>query len=285
MATKLLAWSSAAALAVGAISAFGDSCATYRAALGTLPDAQGWSLGAFGENNSLVVVDGVMHQSTMPFAFATCPGPPREQQYAYWQITRPFDFADGAVFEAELKVIACEYGINPCPCCLWARPGLAFAVQDDAGRFFWVGIGESKVFLANDPFLAFGHPGIVEAPFVSTDDFHVYRLEMNGAGAVLTIDGATILSKGFGPSQPGGATAYLGDPTSWSNSAFEVRHFSFEAGPLPSPDINGDGQVNGAEIALILGQWGPCACCAEDLDGDGQVGGSDITVILGAWTG
>ncbi len=50
-------------------------------------------------------------------------------------------------------------------------------------------------------------------------------------------------------------------------------------------DLNGDGEVNGADLGLILGAWGPCTAtpCTGDLNGDGQVNGADLGLILGAW--
>jgi hypothetical protein len=41
--------------------------------------------------------------------------------------------------------------------------------------------------------------------------------------------------------------------------------------------------VNGADLALLLGEWGGAG--AGDLDGDGIVGGADLAVLLGAWGG
>lgn len=49
-------------------------------------------------------------------------------------------------------------------------------------------------------------------------------------------------------------------------------------------DLDGDGLVNGADIAQILGQWNRSAG-PEDINGDGIVDGADLTIILGAWTG
>lgn len=52
-----------------------------------------------------------------------------------------------------------------------------------------------------------------------------------------------------------------------------------------SADLNDDGAVNGADLALMLGRWGTCGCgCVEDLTGDGQVDGSDLAILLGAWS-
>jgi hypothetical protein len=48
-------------------------------------------------------------------------------------------------------------------------------------------------------------------------------------------------------------------------------------------DLDGDGAVGAADLAILLGQWGACAGCAADLDGDGMVGASDLAQLLGDW--
>jgi len=51
----------------------------------------------------------------------------------------------------------------------------------------------------------------------------------------------------------------------------------------PPADLNGDCVVNGADLAILLGTWGPCAGCPADLNGDGVVNGADLAVLLGSW--
>lgn len=50
-------------------------------------------------------------------------------------------------------------------------------------------------------------------------------------------------------------------------------------------DLNGDGRVDGADLAILLGAWGACSGCAADLNGDGIVNGADLAILLGGWTG
>ena len=47
-------------------------------------------------------------------------------------------------------------------------------------------------------------------------------------------------------------------------------------------DFNCDGQVDGADLGLLLGSWGGGAG-ATDLSGDGLVDGADLGLLLGAW--
>jgi hypothetical protein len=49
-------------------------------------------------------------------------------------------------------------------------------------------------------------------------------------------------------------------------------------------DLNGDGHVDGFDLALLLGAWGP-GIGAADLNDDGQVNGLDLALLFGAWTG
>jgi hypothetical protein len=54
--------------------------------------------------------------------------------------------------------------------------------------------------------------------------------------------------------------------------------------PGPVGDINGDGHVNGADLAGILSRWGTDDS-AGDLDGNGIVDGGDLAFLLMGWTG
>jgi len=57
-------------------------------------------------------------------------------------------------------------------------------------------------------------------------------------------------------------------------------------GGMPG-DLNGDGVVNGADLGLLLAEWGACPRpgeCAADLDDDGVVGGADLGLLLAAWS-
>ncbi|MFM2165052.1 MAG: Dockerin type domain, partial [Planctomycetota bacterium] len=49
-------------------------------------------------------------------------------------------------------------------------------------------------------------------------------------------------------------------------------------------DLNGDGLVNGSDLAILLAAFGPCAGCAADLDGDGQVTAADLAILINAWS-
>ncbi len=49
------------------------------------------------------------------------------------------------------------------------------------------------------------------------------------------------------------------------------------------PDFDGDGDVNAADLAELLADWGPCPGCAADFDDDGDVDAAELAELLSAW--
>ncbi len=65
--------------------------------------------------------------------------------------------------------------------------------------------------------------------------------------------------------------------------AFALR--SYLCAQPVTADLNGDAVVDAADLALLLGSWGPCpAACPADLNGDGGVDAADLAMLLGNWT-
>lgn len=48
-------------------------------------------------------------------------------------------------------------------------------------------------------------------------------------------------------------------------------------------DLNGDGTVDAADLATMLGAWGPNPGSPADLNDDGVVNAADLATLLGAW--
>ena len=54
----------------------------------------------------------------------------------------------------------------------------------------------------------------------------------------------------------------------------------------PVADLNGDLQVNGADLGMLLGEWGPVGTEGQrlyDLNQDGNINGADLGLFLGGW--
>ena len=76
---------------------------------------------------------------------------------------------------------------------------------------------------------------------------------------------------------PGGSGPFIVPLTS-----FAVRT-SFGGEAPCQGDFNGDGEVSGGDLGLMLSAWGPCSGCPEDLNGDGVVNGGDLGLLLSLW--
>ena len=84
-----------------------------------------------------------------------------------------------------------------------------------------------------------------------------------GTAVDMSADGHTIVGFGGGVGQPWGWIVKI---------------------PVPCPaDLNGDGIVDGADLGIMLGNWGTSG--AGDFDGNGTVDGADLGVLLAAWGG
>ncbi len=66
------------------------------------------------------------------------------------------------------------------------------------------------------------------------------------------------------------------------NSPATMPWFRADGGPNPA-DLTGDGEVDGADLGVLLGQWGACAGCTADFNGNGTVSGGDLGFLLSRW--
>ncbi len=71
------------------------------------------------------------------------------------------------------------------------------------------------------------------------------------------------------------------DPNQLYSNAFNVFGTPTTIASACPADLNGDGSVGAADLAILLGQWGGAG--TGDLNGDGSVGASDLAILLGAW--
>ncbi len=85
---------------------------------------------------------------------------------------------------------------------------------------------------------------------------------------------------------PPGGTAHLlfsGSTNSISADADISFNLFADALPVYTPgDLNGDGVVGPADLAILLGAWGTPG--PGDLNGDGVVGPQDLALLLGNWS-
>ena len=95
------------------------------------------------------------------------------------------------------------------------------------------------------------------------------------------VDGA--ISNQWLPALPAGS----GDPgiAPNANNIAGAQHLTVFLGAIA--DLNGDGSVNGSDLGIMLGNWGPTpsgsGTALGDLNRDGTVDGSDLGRLLAQW--
>ena len=62
----------------------------------------------------------------------------------------------------------------------------------------------------------------------------------------------------------------------------DIGPAELQVAAIANPDFDGNGFVNGADLAALLGAWGTLGS-EFDLSGDCVVDAADLAVILGAW--
>lgn len=70
---------------------------------------------------------------------------------------------------------------------------------------------------------------------------------------------------------------------SWQNTPVGDPLAKFTVLGGPGVDLTGDGLVNSADLATVLGAWGSNDCVA-DLNNDGMVNATDLGILLGSWS-
>jgi hypothetical protein len=130
----------------------------------------------------------------------------------------------------------------------------------------------------------------------------IWYANLNGDAAtnqVILRDGDVVAQKGVtqvngmtftslsGTTATGGITKGLSISPSGNRIIFRavvdggtIGAFLAEFDASTSPDLNGDGVVDAADLAILLGAWGTGGA---DLDGDGTTDASDLAILLGEW--
>jgi len=85
------------------------------------------------------------------------------------------------------------------------------------------------------------------------------------------------------------AVQFLGgfDPDAVAAPGFQPHdwyadNYTVFGAPRCAGDFNADGGIDGADLGILLGEWGG-ADASADLNADGVVDGADLGILLGAW--
>ena len=67
------------------------------------------------------------------------------------------------------------------------------------------------------------------------------------------------------------------------SSPIHIDTRTIQLSPSNPADLNGDSLINGADLTLLLSNWGGTG--QGDANSDGQINGSDLALVLANWTG
>lgn len=125
------------------------------------------------------------------------------------------------------------------------------------------------------------------APFdpVYCDEFRFLSIDPNGASD-LVLESPVCYRWASLVGHGNGRFSHVGEASDDGSFSYNlIKVASLQVTSLSSPaDINNDGPVDGADLSILLGEWGSCkGGCLADLSGDGVVDGVDLSILLGSW--
>jgi formylglycine-generating enzyme required for sulfatase activity len=119
---------------------------------------------------------------------------------------------------------------------------------------------------------------------VAASDYHTVAiagppaLDTDGDGRPDSIDNCPAIAN---PTQADCNSDGVGDACEIAAGTPDVNHDAIPDTCQCIADLFFDNQVNGADLGILLGQWGQMG--SADLDGNGVVNGADLGIMLGAW--
>jgi hypothetical protein len=171
-----------------------------------------------------------------------------------------------------------------------------------ANSILWANTGPGGTTVANQLTNSGGATtvsySIVQGGFTGTGNTNVTPGFVNqAAGDLRLAAGSPAIDAGSNASVPVGTTVdrdgaprFVDDPSTVDTgvgTAPIVDRGAYEFQPPPPPacpaDLDGNGTVDAADLAALLGAWGATSGNAADLDGNGTVDAADLAALLGAW--
>ena len=241
MVARTLLILSALVAALGGLSTAQAKVTLYNGALGTAPDAQGWTFGtlAFGFPAPTQSVSGGIGGSVF---LDTRPNNPIQSGYS--RVDQVFNSNAGVELSFSAQVLSESHAnLN--------RAGFSVIMLDSAHRGIELGFWEDRVFAQN---VGFTHG---EEVLFNSKSMLQYRLRLTSAGYNLNVsDGGSLNTSlsgtlhdysGAGFVYPTPNFLFMGDDTSSASAACRIA--SVSGSPIPEPS---QALLMGAGLVLVL---------------------------------
>lgn len=204
--------------AIGVFVAAGAAHAsvlTYDPALGTLPQAQGWTFS--GTFNAPMSVSG----GTLTYGPTTVGGT------TFWRetVAPPMDFATQTFsVTARVKLSGADFGNFSG----FRRAGFLLLLQDDFGRWAVAEMGDARLALGNDNNRTSDPSTVIDM----ATEFRTVTLEAGPSGARVLVDGVQQLTLALGIRTDGSSGVSWGEGTTLANAnQTQIQNVTF----IPSP--------------------------------------------------
>ncbi len=181
------------------------------------------------------------------------------------------------------------------------KPYMSFVASDPNGdgdpsdaEILWAGTGimaySEEQFMAI-PKLYIETPGFFVGFTTPTD---VFSYQSGATGYSGWRSGASCLGTYAQAYAQCGRGLFVALPGDWPLSQPPDPHLLWRYDSMPgihvhtdlcnhTADINGDGIVNGADLGILLGAWGPASSGVADFNHDGSIDGLDLGILLSQW--
>ncbi|HYE01774.1 MAG TPA: hypothetical protein VD963_00925 [Phycisphaerales bacterium] len=199
----------------GVGSASAQDVLTYDAALGTLPQGQGWTYSG-AATIPMSVSDGQLHH-----------GPTTYGGTSFWMVDLPtgtMDFAaDTWSISALVQIDSGTFGNQSG----FRRGGFNLGLNDNAGRWIHAEMNHAQIGIRNDN-TGLSDPAVA---FDLADGFHTVMLVAGPGGGSLLVDGVTLMTLPLGTAAGADNRAHFGDSTILGNYTGHIREVHLVPGP------------------------------------------------------
>jgi hypothetical protein len=117
---------------------------------------------------------------------------------------------------------------------------------------------------------------VAQVVLTGPNDVVLFEAQLENETTVIAFDEELLLPEG-------GPYTLRAASSTWSEFDGIHNDYSVLLELAGEGNVDGDGDVDTADLLALLAAWGPCEDCPEDIDGDGDVDTADLLLLLAHW--